>query len=133
MTERETQGYDASWGDSSEGVIDAHDGVANVVSFTNYHREGGLIVSKNVEGRGADFSRPFGFEACFTTADGSPLKGVYPLVVKDSSGEETGSTTMLELKGEENERVQFEAQRRPACGVFGLAGRHGVSDTRKRR
>lgn len=113
-------GYDAALDSSSDGVIDAHDGVANVVAFTNYHREGGLVVTKNVEGRGADFSRSFSFEARFSAADGSPLKGKYPLVLLDASGKEIDGTRMLELEGKEGECVPFALKDGQRAAFLGL-------------
>lgn len=75
VTERESPGYFSSLKEAATGTIS--ETTPSIVAVTNYHREGNLIVSKQVDGRGGDFNQEFKFDIELNDADGNPLNGNY--------------------------------------------------------
>lgn len=93
VTETVEPGYDVttdSTGGSASNVVTGTIDAKNpaTAAFTNIHREGNLIVSKEVEGRGASTTQAFAFTAKLYDADGNPYTGSIPY---ESNGEIDGS------------------------------------------
>lgn len=75
FVEESEEGYEISVGSASKGVIDEDEAAVGIV--TNYQREGNLIISKEVLGRGGDVTRDFEFTVAFKNEAGEPLHGTY--------------------------------------------------------
>lgn len=77
IEEMPAPGYVSSIGEAAKGTIEEDKAVEVVV--TNYRREGNLIISKIVEGRGGNVEKEFNFTITLTK-DSKPLTGSYPYV-----------------------------------------------------
>lgn len=128
VTETVEPGYDVatdSTGSSASnvviGTIDAEKPAT--AAFTNIHREGNLIVSKEVEGRGASTTQAFTFTVKLYDADGNPYTGSIPYesngAIDGSAAGSTGtpSTGKLQFTDGEATFSLTAAQSIVMCGI----------------